>query len=178
MEPAPLPDVVPTERLLLRPWRIEDREPLAALNADPEVMRHFPSTLTRAESDALADKLEAHWQRHGWGVWALERAADRRFIGFAGASHVGFEARFTPAVELMWRLAREAWGQGYATEAARAALVRLREASLPVVAFTRSENRRSIAVMQRLGMVPDGMFEHPRLPEGHPLRTHVLYRAE
>ena len=177
MNPDVLPAVVQTERLLLRPWRPEDRAPLAAIHADPEVMRHFPSVLDRATSDALADRLEAHWAEHGWGVWAVELAAEGRLIGFAGASRVGFEERFTPAVELMWRLSRADWGRGYATEAAREALVRLRGGPLPVVAFTIPANVRSIAVMQRLGMTPDGAFEHPRLPEHHPLRRHLLYRA-
>ncbi|HEY6879127.1 MAG TPA: GNAT family N-acetyltransferase [Polyangiales bacterium] len=166
-----------TRRLVLRRWRASDREPLARLNADPRVMEHFPSLLSRAESDALFERITAHFDRHGFGYWALD--ADGAFIGFVGLQHVQFEAAFTPSVEIGWRLAHAAWGQGYASEAARAALhhaftsLSLRE----VVSFTALKNLRSRAVMERIGMHEDGEFEHPRLPAGHRLRRHVLYRA-
>src|SRR6266508_3945438 len=110
-----------TERLLLRRWRPGDRAPFAALNADPEVMRHFPATLSRDESAALIEQIEGRFEREGWGLWALELRATGRFIGFTGLSRPSFDAHFTPAVEIGWRLAREAWGRGYATEAAREA---------------------------------------------------------
>jgi ribosomal-protein-alanine N-acetyltransferase len=167
-------------RLLLRRWREGDREPFAALNADPEVMEHFPATLSREESDALARRFEAGFEARGFGVWALEIAATGEFIGFCGLTVPSFEAPFMPAVEIGWRLARPFWGQGYATESARAALgfgfdsVGLAE----VVSFTTRGNERSRAVMRRLGMRHQEAddFDHPRLPPGHPQRPHVLYR--
>ena len=165
---------VQTPRLLLRRWRDRDRAPFAALNADPEVMRHFPAPLTRAESDALVDRIEAGFEREGFGWWALEVRVTGAFAGFAGLGRVGFEAPFTPAIEVGWRLARPAWGHGYATEATLAAL---QAAGLPeVVSFTAVANARSRAVMERLGMTFESEFDHPRLAPGHPLRRHVLYR--
>ncbi|GIU88749.1 MAG: N-acetyltransferase [Acidimicrobiia bacterium] len=171
-----------TGRLRLRAWRPADREPFAALNADPEVMRHFPAPLTRAESDAAADAIAAGLARLGWGLWAVEVEGEggAPFVGFVGLSVPAFAAPFTPCVEVGWRLAREHWGKGYATEGATAAVgfafgvLGLDE----VVSFTVPANRRSRAVMERLGMTHDPAddFDHPRLPEGHPLRRHVLYR--
>jgi RimJ/RimL family protein N-acetyltransferase len=167
-----------TERLRLRGWREEDRAPFAALNADPEVMRWFPGTLSRAESDALADRLQAALEDAGWGLWAVERMADQEFLGFTGLARVDFEAPFAPAIEIGWRFARDAWGHGYATEAAQAVARRaLGPMELPeLVSFTAAGNTRSRAVMERLGMRQDGEFDHPRLPAGHELRRHVLYR--
>jgi ribosomal-protein-alanine N-acetyltransferase len=169
-----------TERLLLRRWRPDDRAPFATLNADPEVMRHFPAALSRGESDALIDQIEGHLGREGWGLWALELRASGRFIGFTGLSRPSFEAHFTPAVEIGWRLAHEAWGSGYATEAAReAARFGFEDLGLEqLVSFTTEGNARSRAVMQRLGMTHDPAedFDHPRVPEGDPARRHVLYR--
>jgi RimJ/RimL family protein N-acetyltransferase len=115
-----LPELT-TERLLLRRWRAVDREPFAALNADAEAMRHFPAPLARVDSDALAERIAAHVDAHGWGLWALELRATGAFVGFTGLARATFEAPFTPAVEVGWRLAPTAWGHGYATEAARAA---------------------------------------------------------
>ena len=169
-----------TPRLLLRRWRREDREPFAALNADPEVMRHFRSPLDRASSDTFVDRIEASFDELGYGLWAVEVVADGRFIGFTGLARQTFPAPFTPCVEVGWRLARDAWGHGYATEAARAALdvgfgeLRLAE----IVSMTAVSNARSQAVMRRLGMTRDPVddFAHPSLPEDHPLRPHVLYR--
>lgn len=169
-----------TPRLLLRRWRDTDRQPFARLNADPDVMAHFPGVLDRAESDALADRIEAHFAEHGFGVWALEVQGGEPFVGFVGLAHVGFDAHFTPCVEIAWRLARSSWGHGYATEAAREACrVAFEVLQLPeVVSFTVPENRRSRAVMERLGMTHDPRedFDHPRLDVDHPLRRHVLYR--
>lgn len=168
-----------TERLLLRRWRPEDRAPFAALNADPEVVAFLPKPLTRAESDAMIDRIERHFDEHGFGAWAVE-AVGKGFIGLVGLAHVGFDAPFVPAVEIGWRLSRQGWGCGYATEAARAALehgfetLGLEE----VVAFAVPANTRSTAVMERIGMTrdPEGDFDHPSLPSGHPLRRHLLYR--
>ena len=169
-----------TERLLLRGWRDADRAPFAALNADPEVMEHFPSTLSRDASDRLVDAIAEGWARNGFGLWALERLEDGAFLGFTGLSRPSFDAPFMPAVEVGWRLAQAAWGRGYATEAARAALAFGFDAAGldQIVSFTVPANVRSRAVMERIGMTHDPAddFDHPRLPDGHRLRRHVLYR--
>ena len=169
-----------TDRLLLRGWRNDDLAAFAALNADPEVMRWFPTSLSGDESDRLAGRIGETLRRDGWGLWAVEVQGGARFIGFVGLARPSFEAHFTPAVEVGWRLAREHWGQGYATEAARAALeVGFGRAGLDeVVSFTTAGNRRSRRVMERLGMRRDPAedFDHPSLAPGHPLRRHVLYR--
>lgn len=173
-----------THRLLLRRWHEADLDAFAAMNADPEVMRHFPAPLDRAASDALAARADAHLAEHGWGLWAVEVRDDAthpgHFAGFTGLAPVRPDVPAAPAVEVGWRLARWAWGSGYATEAARAALgVAFDRLGLPeVVSLTATTNTRSQAVMQRLGMTRDPAddFEHPALPAGHPLRRHVLYR--
>ena len=170
-----------TPRLLLRPWRETDLAPFAALNADPEVRRWFVGTLTREESDAQATRLQDHIAAHGFGFWAVEAPGAAPFIGIVGLQHVSFAAPFAPAVETGWRLARAHWGKGYATEAARAALAHafgpldLRE----VVSFAVPGNLGSRRVMERIGMRrdPEGDFDYPALPEGHPFRRMVLYRA-
>lgn len=164
-----------TARLLLRRWREADRAPFAALNADPLVMEHFPAVLTRADSDALVERIEAHFDEHGYGLWAVE--ADGAFVGFTGLAWQVYEAPFTPALEVGWRLARSAWGRGWATEAATAALAVGLEHVSSVVSTTALTNERSQRVMQRLGMRRELEFDHPRTPEGSPLRPHVLYRA-
>ena len=171
-----------TDRLILRRWRDEDRAPFAAMNADPEVMRYFPSAMTRQESDRMIDVIEARFEEHGMAQWALERRDDRRFLGFTGLAPATFEAPFTPTIEVGWRLARFAWGHGYATEAGRAALrFGFEERHLTeILSWTARLNTPSIAVMERLGMRRDPLedFDHPRVPDGDPLRPHVLYRIE
>jgi ribosomal-protein-alanine N-acetyltransferase len=143
-------------------------------------MEHFPVKLSRGESDGLVERIEAGFEANGFGLWALEVRDTGEFIGFTGLAVPEFEADFTPAVEIGWRLARSAWGRGYATEAARAVLrFGFEEAELTeVVSFTAPANHRSRAVMERIGMShdPRGDFDHPGLPAGHPLRPHVLYR--
>ncbi|KUJ82940.1 N-acetyltransferase [Microbulbifer flavimaris] len=168
-----------TERLQLRQWRDSDRAPFAKINADPRVMEHFPSALTRTESDAGVDRQIAHIQQHGWGFWAVERLDDGAFIGFVGIKMVSDELPFAPAVEIGWRLAAEYWGQGYATEAAQASLgVAFDRLALEeVMSFTALPNQRSQAVMERLGMQRDPeTFDHPLVPATSPLRCHCLYR--
>lgn len=173
-----------TSRLLLRPWRPQDREPFAGLNGDPEVMRHFPSTLDRSASDAFADRIAAHLDQLGWGLWAVEVVDSGRFAGYTGLNPVPDAITATtaghPQTEVGWRLARWAWGHGYATEAATAALAfAFDELNLPeIVSFTAAGNRRSRSVMERLGMTHDPAddFEHPALAHDSPLRRHVLYR--
>lgn len=171
-----------TARLLLRRWRDDDRAPFAALNADPAVMEHFPSTLSRAQSDAVVDRIEADFEERGWGLWAVELREAGSFIGFVGLNPANFDAPFTPAVEIGWRLARERWGHGYATEGARAALEFGFEtlALDEIVSFTTRGNARSRRVMERLGMHRDPAddFDNPTVPEGTPIRPHVLYRLE
>lgn len=170
--------MIETERLVLRQWRDEDRAPFAALNADPDVMEFFPATLDRAQSDAMVDRMSAGIEQRGWGLWAVDR--DGELLGFTGLAVPGFETPFLPAVEIGWRFARSAWGHGYATEAARAAVAHAFDVLEldGLVSFTAQQNLRSRAVMERLGMthVPADDFDHPALAEGHPLRRHVLYR--
>jgi ribosomal-protein-alanine N-acetyltransferase len=165
-----------TERLILRRWRDSDREPFASMNADPKVMRHFPHALTREESDAFVDRIEAHFDEKGFGLWAVEVAGGAPFIGFVGLS----THSVIPGVEIGWRLDEPYWGRGYATEAARATLEDgFDRAGLEeIISFTSTLNLPSIAVMERLGMTHDPAddFDHPNVPEGHPLRRHVLYR--
>jgi RimJ/RimL family protein N-acetyltransferase len=168
-----------TERLIMRRWRDEDREPFAEMNADPRVMEHFPGRMTRSESDRLVDRIVAHFDEHGYGLWAVEVPGKVPFAGFVGLNVTLFEAPFTPAVEVGWRLAAGHWGHGYATEAAREAVrYGFDEAGLDeIVSFTVPANVRSRRVMERLGMTrdPAGDFDHPSLV-GSPLARHVLYR--
>jgi len=172
--------VIATARTLLRLWRPEDEPAFAAMCADPEVMRHFPALMTRAESDALVGRIRAHHEQRGFGLWALEIPGLVPFAGFVGLSIPRFEAHFTPCVEIGWRLAPTAWGKGYATEAAQAALdhgfqiLKLDE----IVSFTVPANERSWRVMQRIGMHrdPTDDFDLPTIAQGHRLRRHLLYR--
>ena len=169
-----------TERLLLRQWRDEDVEPFVAMNADPEVMAYFPGTLPRAESELFLARIHQAWERDGFGLWAVERRADGAWLGMTGLAAPSFEAAFTPCVEVGWRFPVSSWGHGYATEAARAAVafgfetLGLDE----ILSWTTVANQRSRAVMERIGMTHDPAddFDHPRLPVGHPVRPHVLYR--
>lgn len=165
-------------RVLLRPWQDSDLAPFAALNADPEVMRHFPSVLTLKQTEELIQRIRGGFDQRGWGLWALE--VDGQFIGFTGLSVPAFDAHFTPCVEVGWRLARAAWGQGYASEAARLAVgYGFEQLGLAeIVSFTAVANQRSRAVMERLGMTNDAAddFDHPRIEAGHPIQRHVLYR--
>jgi len=171
-----------TPRLWLRQWRGSDLEPFAALNADPQVMEFMSGCLSSAASDALARRSEAEITQLGFGFWATQLRESGAFIGFVGLHVPTFEAPFTPCVEIGWRLARASWGNGFATEAARECLRFAFESLVleEVVSFTVPLNRRSRAVMERLGMRHDaaGDFDHPRLPAGHPLRRHVLYRLK
>ena len=169
-------------RICLRRWRDEDREAFAAMNSDARVMEFFPGRLSRVESDAMVDHIQKHFSEHGFGLWAIEVPDVAPFIGFTGLAVPRFSARFTPCVEVGWRLAFEHWGQGYATEAARLALGYGfgTHALTEVVSFTSATNYRSRAVMERLWMRRDPAedFDHPALPESHPLRRHVLYRLD
>ena len=172
--------MIRTARLLLREWRDTDLEPFAALNADPRVREYFPSVLDRAESDASVARIRAHFAEHGFGFWAIEVPGVADFVGMCGLAHVYFKAPFVPAVEIGWRVAHEHWGRGYATEAAQGAVdYGFRTLKLPeIVAFAVVANTKSRRVMEKVGMTHDPAddFDHPGLPDGHPLRRHVLYR--
>jgi RimJ/RimL family protein N-acetyltransferase len=168
-----------TDRLRLRQWLATDREPFAALNADPRVMEFFPATLDRATSDAMADYCERLIAERGWGFWAAELKGSGQFIGFIGLHTPSSELPFSPCVEIGWRLAFQHWGKGFASEAANGALqVGFGFLNLPeIVSFTAVRNLRSRAVMERLGMREAATtFEHPHIPVDSPLRLHCLYR--
>lgn len=169
-----------TDRLQLRRWREEDLAPFRLLNADPHVMDFMPAPLSAAESDGMVERIENHFQRHGFGPFAVELRSDRQFLGFIGLSIPGFEAPFMPAVEIGWRLRAESWGKGLATEGARAAIrFGFEQLGLEsIVSFTVPANLRSRRVMEKLGMRHSAGedFQHPSLPEDHPFRPHVLYR--
>ena len=175
--------IIKTKRLILRPWRDEDLEPFAQLNADPRVMEYFPATLSREESDQMVKRMQGKIEERGWGWWAVEVPGVSSFIGFIGLNNVDrdvYPLPFAPTVEVGWRIAYEYWGKGYAPEGALACLkfgfeiLELNE----IVAFTAVENKRSRSVMEKIGMHydPKDDFDHPKLIEGHPLRRHVLYR--
>lgn len=168
-----------TERLSLRQWCEADREPFAAMNANPRVMEFFPTPLDRAASDAMLDRCQSHIALRGWGLWAIEAKVNREFAGFVGLHIPTHALPFMPCVEVGWRLAVGHWGKGYATEAARAAMrfgfERLGLAE--IVSFTAVQHVRSRAVMERLGMLDTGdTFEHPAIPAGNVFRLHCLYR--
>ena len=169
-----------TERLVLRRWHGADRESFAGMNADPRVMEHFPAILSREESDAVVERIETHFDQHGFGLWAVEVPGAAPFAGFIGLCFPRIEAHFTPCVEIGWRLATGFWNQGLATEGASAALsfgfnfLKLDY----IVSYTAVDNVRSRRVMEKLGMThdPQDDFDHPLLPAGHRLSRHVLYR--
>ncbi len=172
--------MIETQRLILRRWKESDHEPFSALNADSKVCKFFPNTLSKKESNALADKIEDRFNENGFGFYALEHKENGNFIGFCGLNKPSFKAHFTPCVEIGWRLSSAYWNKGYATEAARAALDEgfnhydLKE----IVSFTVPENIASRRVMEKIDLTRDdeGDFDHPALPDGHPLKHHVLYR--
>lgn len=173
---------IETARLVLRRWRADDdSEAFAAINADPAVARYLPGVMPRPISDALITRFEAHFAAHGFARWAVERRVDGALLGFVGGQVVHFDAPFTPAVEIGWRLGTQAWGHGYAREAAEATLRDLRQrlGLVDIVSFTVAANRASWGLMERLGFRRDvhGDFAHPQLPADHPLSLHWLYRA-
>jgi len=172
--------MIETKRLLLRRWRDSDIEPFAALNADQIAMRFMPGTMTADETRAMVGRIHEHFDAHGFGLWAVEVPGVAPFIGFVGLQRPTFDAHFTPCVEIGWRLAPAHWGKGYATEAAAAALrYGFEHLNLDqIVSFTVAANNPSWSVMERIGMTRDPAedFDHPRLPAGHPLRRHILYR--
>ena len=174
--------MIETDRLLLRRFRDTDKDSFALMNRDPAVMEFFPALLSRVESDALVDRIDAHWAEHGIGLWAVEIRASGEFIGYVGLAVPRFSVHFTPCVEIGWRLDAGHWGEGLATEGARAVVRYAFEVlGLPeIVSFTVPDNLRSRRVMEKLGMTHDAEddFDHPLLPAGHPRRRHVLYRLK
>lgn len=170
--------ILTTDQLILRRWRDSDREPFARMNADSRVMEFFPGVLSLDQSNRMVDKIEAHFDAHGFGLYAAELERNGAFIGFIGLAVPDFQAPFS--VELGWRLAAEYWGQGLATEGARVVVRHAFEilGLDEIVATTVPANTRSRRVMERLAMThnPCDDFDHPLLPVGHPLRRHVLYR--
>jgi RimJ/RimL family protein N-acetyltransferase len=169
-----------TERLMLRRFGDQDLEVFAQMNSNPEVMKYYPAVLDRPQSDAFMQSITQHWEQHGFGLFAITLVNDGRLIGYTGLKIPSFQAWFTPCVEIGWRFMPETWGKGYATEAAHACLdfgfttIGLNR----IVSFTTIQNLRSERVMERLGMKRVGHFENPRVPEGHPLRPHVLYAID
>lgn len=175
-------DRIETPRLVLRAWKESDRIPFAAMNADPRVMEFFPKVLSSSESDEAFGRVLTHFDRYGFGIWALEARRSGEFLGLLGLQNVRFEAKFTPAVEIGWRLRYEAWGKGFATEGAQAALKAGfgRLGLSEIVAMTVPENQRSRRVMEKLGMtyVVGEDFNHPLIEEGSRYRRHILYRKK
>lgn len=175
-----MPSELRTERLRLRRWEQSDRAPFAAMNADPKVMEHFPAPLSASESDFFIDLIEQHFEDHGFGLWAIEVLDGEPFIGFVGLWPASFDAHFTPAVEVGWRVDHRFWGRGYAPEAARGVVSDgFDRLGLPeIVSFTAAINTRSRRVMEKLGMRHEASddFDHPSVESASPLRRHVLYR--
>lgn len=172
---------IETPRLILRQWKKEDRPLFAKINADPDVMKFYPCILEKKESDEFAQKLESLITKRGWGLWAVEEKDEKKFIGFVGLHKPTYDLPIKSCVEIGWRLAKECWGNGFATEAAKAALdIAFGKLNLPeVYSFTSITNKKSEAVMERLGMVnANKNFNHPMLPENSPLSEHYLYKID
>ena len=164
-----------TSRLVLRAWREDDFDAFAAMNADPRVMEYFPAPLTREESAAFFGHIREEFQTEGFGLYAVERISDGLLLGYTGLHRVTFDG-LCGQIEVIWRLRADAWGNGYAPEAAQACLTLAAKLGIEeAIAFTAVTTRRSQRVMQKIGMECVGQFNHPTLPEGHPLRRHVLY---
>lgn len=171
-----------TDRICLREWLPEDSEPFSRMNSDPLIMEYFPRVLDEAATDKLIGRFQDHFKQYGFGMYALENKETQKFMGFVGLAHVRDIFPFGPTVEMAWRLEYEYWGKGFASEAARAVLdyafneLKLNE----VVAFSVYDNLRAIHMMEKLGMAHDenGDFDYPKLPKGHSLGRHVLYRLK
>lgn len=163
----------------MRGWREEDLPLFVAMNKDERVMRYFPAVLTEEETEAFFGRIQSEFERYGWGLYAVELKSTGRFIGYVGLHEIGFDAGFGPGIEIGWRLDADYHNRGLATEAAKAVLDLARAKGLKTLySFTAKTNTTSEKVMQKIGMVKEGEFEHPNLPEGSSLRTHVLYRIE
>ncbi len=172
--------MIETERLILRAWREDDTMPFAELNGDKKVMEFMPKCLSYEETLQFINRIAAEHETFGYGLYAVELKSNGLFIGYTGLHHFDFDAEFSPGIEIGWRLAREHWNQGYATEAAKACIDYASRHRLcdKIYSFTATCNRRSERVMQKIGMEHLGFFPHPSLPEGHRLKEHTLYKLE
>jgi len=171
---------IETARLLLRKWKEEDLQPFAEMNRDPDVMKYFLKSLTEEESLVFYNRIQDEFSDYGYGLYAVEKKSDGAFLGYTGFHHISFETDFTPGVEIGWRLKREDWNNGYATEAAKACLLYAKEHRLfkTIWSFTSFLNKASERVMQKIGMMKEKEFLHPVVPDDHPLKQHVLYRIQ
>lgn len=169
-----------TDRLVLRPWNKDDLLPFSLMNSDKEVMKYMPKCLSYDETVQFYDRISCEHETFGYGLYALELKSTGSFIGYTGFHNFDFDTEFSPGVEIGWRLAKEYWDRGYATEAARACIDYARQRKLfdKIYSFTVISNRRSERVMQKIGMEHHGFFAHPLLPEGHKLKNHTLYKLE
>lgn len=171
--------VIVTDRLILRSWKSEDLPLFAAMNKDTDVMRYFPSTLTEEQTESFYNRIQLEFERNGWGLYAVELKSNGMFIGYVGLHEIGFDADFTPGVEIGWRLAADYHNQGLATEAAQEVLKLAKDKGLTrLYSFTAKQNAPSERVMQKIGMTKVGEFEHPNLSVDLPLRMHVLYQID
>lgn len=171
---------IETERLLLRDWKEDDIVPFTEMNRDPQVMRYFLKPLTEEESLDFYHQIQEEFVRYGYGPYAAERKDNGEFVGYIGFHNFTFDVDFAPGVEILWRLRHEEWNKGYATEAAKACLLYAKE-HLPfqiVWSFTSFPNKSSERVMQKIGMTKEKTFPHPVVPNGHPLKQHVLYKIQ
>lgn len=172
-------EVIETDRLILRSWKPEDLPLFAAMNKDERVMRYFPATLTDEQTESFYSRIQSEFERKGWGLYAVELKSAGKFIGYVGLHEIGFDADFTPGVEIGWRLAADYHNQGFATEAAKAVLKLAKEKGLSkLYSFTAKQNAPSERVMQKIGMTKAGEFKHPNLPADSHLSLHILYKTE
>ena len=169
-----------TSRLILRNWKQNDIEPFAILNSDPRVCEFLPNVLSQEETLTSVIKIQSHFKKHAFGLFAVELISTKTFIGFVGLKYFSFDSHFTPSVELAWRLSWKNWGQGLATEAAqKVTQYGFETLGLPeILAITAKNNQGSRRVMEKLGMFTneDENFLHPQLEYSHPLAEHILYR--
>lgn len=170
--------IIETPRLGLRKWKESDLGPFAKMNMNPKVMEFFPRALTAEESNSMVERINVYFNKHGFGLWAVELLESNKFIGFIGLSTPAFEAEFTPCIEIGWRLSNEFWGNGYATEGAKACLdYAFNDLGISeIVSFTAALNKPSIRVMEKLKMNYSGEFLHPKIDANDPLCKHVLYK--
>lgn len=178
-EPNRISNYIETERLILRSWKPEDLTLFAAMNKDAGVMRYFPATLTDEQTESFYNRIQSEFDRNGWGLYAVELKSSGKVIGYVGLHEIGFDADFTPGVEIGWRLTTEYHNQGLATEAAKAVLKLAKQKGLQrLYSFTAKQNTPSERVMQKIGLTKVGEFEHPNLSADSPLRPHVLYQID
>ncbi len=178
-EPSKISNYIETDRLILRSWKSDDLPLFVAMNKDARVMRYFPATLTDEQTESFYNRIQSEFERNGWGLYAVELKSSGMFIGYVGLHEIGFDADFTPGVEIGWRLAADYHNQGLATEAAKEVLKMAKQKGLQrLYSFTAKQNTPSERVMQKIDMIKVGEFEHPNLSADSPLITHVLYQID